>query len=293
MKKYNFRIFPFLIFSFLSAPTCEAQFLDKLQKRAEERAQKRVEQKIEKRVDKAVDETVDAPENAVKDSKKSKKPAQKENKKSPTIEMNAMMNSSASIKMPATYAFTKKVVYQMIDASSKQANQMTYWFGDNEQVFGLEMGYDLNTFIVYDLSQDAMMMFSEKEKKVQVVPLSMLGAIYEKAESDDSDFTFKKVPGNKKINGYNCEKYVMTSESMEGEFWFSKEVDFKIADFSKTFLSMAKKSNQKVPQVKPNENGFMMEMKAKDKSSNAVTQMSVKEFSNTKKSMTTSTYKKQ
>ncbi|UPQ78087.1 DUF4412 domain-containing protein [Flavobacterium azooxidireducens] len=291
MKTYSHILFLFLAI-FACSQTAEAQFLDKLQKRAEERAQKRVEQKIERQVDKTVDKTVDAPEKAVKESKNSKKPTKKETKKAPTIDMNAMMNASESIEMPASYDFQKKVVYEIIDATSKQANQMTYWFGANEQVFGLETGYDINTFIVYDLSQEAMMMFSQKDKKVQVMPLSMFGAIYENAESDETDYTFKKVLGSKKINGYNCEKYVMTSETIEGEFWFTKEVDFKIADFSKTFLSMAKTSNQKVPQINPNENGFMMEMKAKDKSTNAVTQMTVKEFSNTKKTITTSTFKK-
>lgn len=292
MKTYCHTLF-LLIAIFVCSQTAEAQFLDKLQKRAEERAQKRVEQKIERQVDKTVDKTVDAPEKAVKENKNSKKSTKKETKKTPTIDMNAMMNASESIEMPASYDFQKKVVYEIIDATSEQTNQMTYWFGENEQVFGIETGYDINTFIVYDLSQDAMMLFSQKDKKVQVMPLNMFGAIYENAESDETDYTFKKVPGSKKINGYNCEKYMMTSETIEGEFWFTKDVNFKIADFSKAFLSMAKTSNQKVPQINPNENGFMMEMRAKDKSTNAVTQMTVKEFSNTKKTIATSTFKKQ
>ena len=116
--------------------------------------------------------------------------------------MNAMMNSTASIEMPTSYEFNKKVVYEIMDASSKQTNQMTYWFGPNEHVFGLEMGYDINTFIVYDLSQDAMMMFSEKEKKVQVMALSMLGAIYENSEGDEAALPRCRSRGADEVHAY-------------------------------------------------------------------------------------------
>ncbi len=276
----------FLVFT----QTAEAQFFEKLQKRAEERAQRRVEQKIEKQVDKTVDNTVDAPENAVK---KSRKTTKKKAENNPSNDLNSMVDASKSINIQGTFEFQKKVVYVVIDPTSKKANETTYWFGANEEIFGLEMGYDLNTFIVYDLSQDAMMLFSEKDKKLQVMSLSMLGAIYDNSAEDNSEYTFDKVPGKKTINGYICEKYAMSSDSIDGEFWFSKDVDFKVADFSRTFLTMAKTSNQKVPQINPNENGFMMQMIATDTSTNDVTQMTVIEFADSNKTIVTSAYKKQ
>lgn len=194
MKKYNLGIFIFVVISFLSVPTCEAQFLDKLQKRAEERAKKRVEQKIESRVDKAVDKAVDAPENAVKENKKAKKSNKKdsktETKEKQTLDLSSLMNASKDVKLPNSYDFGHKVTYVMKNAS--QDEQMTYWFGTNQQIFGIEPGYDTNTFIVYDLSQDAMLMFSEKDKRVQAIPFSMFGAIYDNSDDDDMDFTFKK-----------------------------------------------------------------------------------------------------
>lgn len=292
MKTYCQILF-FCIAFLPCSQTEETQFLEKLQKRAEERDQQRVEQKIEKRVDKADNKTVDAPENAFKESKINKKTTQKENKTSKAIYLNAIMNSAELSKMPASYGFQKKVLYEVVDATSKEVNQMAYWFGTNKEVFGLEMGYDSKTFIAYDLSQDAMMMFSQKDKKVQVIPFSMLGVIDEISAADNFNYTFTKVKGVKKINGYNCEKYGMTSEDLEGEFWFTKEVDFKITDFSKIFLSIVKTSNQKVPRINPNESGFVMEMKVKDKSTNAVTQMSVKELSNVNKIILTFAFKKQ
>jgi len=121
----------------------------------------------------------------------------------------------------------------------------------------------------------------------------MLGAIYSNSADDDMDFTFKKTSETKKISGYNCQKYVMTSESIDGEFWFTNEVDLKIADFSKTFLSMGKTSNQKVPEINANQMGFMIEMKSKDKSTNAVTQMTIKEIVKTNRKIVSSQYKKQ
>lgn len=295
MKKCSVGFFLVLISSFLLAPTCEAQLLDKLQKRAEERAQKRVEQKIEQRVDKTVDKTVDAPENAIKENKKTKKTKKantKEDKNEPSLDLSSLMNASSDIKLSESYEFNQKVTYVMKDASSNKTNEMTYWFSSNPQVFGIETTSIQNTFIVYDLRQNAMLMFSEKDKKVQIMPFGLFGAIYDNSFKDE-DFTFKKTSETKKINGYNCQKYVMTSDSIEGEFWFSKDVDIKIADFSKAFLSMGKNSNQNIPEINPSENGFMIEMKTKDKSTNSITQMTVKDISKVNKKVISSQYKKQ
>lgn len=291
MKKYSFEVFLVFIFSFLLAPTCEAQLLDKLQKRAEERAQKRVEQKIEQRVDK----TVDAPENAIKENKKTKKTKKantKEDKSESSIDLSLLMNTSNDIKLSDSYEFSQKVTYVMKDASSNKTNEMTYWFSSNPQVFGIETTSIQNTFIVYDLRQNAMLMFSEKDKKVQIMPFGLFGAIYDNS-SKDEDFTFKKTSETKKISGYNCQKYMMTSDTIEGEFWFSKDVDIKVADFSKAFLSMGKTSNQNIPEINPNETGFMIEMKTKDKSTNSTTQMTVKEILKVNKKVISSQYKKQ
>ncbi len=293
MKKCSVGFFLVLISSFLFAPNCEAQLLDKLQKRAEDRAQKRVEQKIEQRVDKAVDKTVDAPENAIKENKKTKKANTKEDKNEPSLDLSSLMNASSDIKLSESYEFNQKVTYVMKDASSNQTNEMTYWLGTNDKVFGIEAGYDTNTFIVYDMEREAMVMFFQKEKSVQAMPFSMFGAIFDNASDDDTDFTFKKTGETKKISGYNCQKYVMASENLEGEFWFTKDVNLKIPDFSKAFLSVSKSSNQKVPSIDPSESGFLIEMKAKDKSNGSVTQMTVKEITKTNKKLVSSQYKKQ
>lgn len=297
MKKCSVGFFLVLISSFLFAPTCEAQFLDKLQKRAEDRAKKRVEQKIESRVDKAVDKTVDAPENAVKENKKNKeadkKATQKEVKNEPSLDLSSLMNGAKDVKLPDTYQFSQKVTYVMTISDTKQTNEMTYWLGTNDKVFGIEAGYDTNTFIVYDMEREAMVMFFQKEKSVQAMPFSMFGAIFDNASDDDTDFTFKKTGETKKISSYNCQKYVMASENLEGEFWFTKDVNLKIPDFSKAFLSVSKSSNQKVPSIDPRESGFLIEMKAKDKSNGSVTQMTVKEITKTNKKLVSSQYKKQ
>lgn len=281
---------------FACSQPAEAQFLEKLQKRAEKRAQQRVENKIEKQVDQAVDKTVDAPENAVKENKKNKKSAKKDSAKDTSSEANlnisSLMNASKNVALPETYEFGHKVTYVMATSTSKQSNEMTYWFGADEAVFAIAPGHDTNTLIVYDMEQDAMVMFSQKERNVQVMPFSMFGAIYDNSSDDEIEVTFKKTGETKKISGYNCQKYVMISENLEGEFWFTKEVKLPMPDFSKAFLSVSKSSNQNIPNIDPNEHGFMLEMKATDTSTNAVTQMTVKEITSTSYSIKTSDYKK-
>lgn len=292
-----FRYTVLVCFAFLANSfTAEAQFLEKLQKRAEKRAQQRVENKIEKQVDKAVDKTVDAPENAVKENKKNKKSAKKDSANGTNnekdLELSSIINTSKNIELPEAYIFGQKVTYEMETSASKQTNDMTYWFGTDEAIFGIEPGYDTNTLIVYDMTQDAMLMFSQKERKLQVMPFSMFGAIYDNSSDDDTDYTFKNTGETKTINGYLCQKYVMTSENLEGEFWFTKDIAFKVPSFSKAFLSVSKTSNQKVPDIDPSAHGFMMEMIAKDNSSNSVTRMVVKDINTAPYNIKMADYKK-
>src|SRR5690606_31548585 len=102
-----YRYFILVSFALLANSfTAEAQFLDKLQKRAEKRAKDKLEQKAEKKVDKTVDKAIDAPEKAVKESKKSDKSKKskesdksKKSKESNTkaLDLSSMMNASESI----------------------------------------------------------------------------------------------------------------------------------------------------------------------------------------------------
>src|SRR5690606_33266339 len=122
--------------------TAEAQFLDKLQKRAEKRAKDKLEQKAEKKVDKTVDKAIDAPEKAVKESKKSDKSKKSKESNTKALDLSSMMNASESINLSDTYEFNQKVVYELSESTQGQKQEMTYWFSDDEQVFGIEMGYD-------------------------------------------------------------------------------------------------------------------------------------------------------
>jgi len=271
--------------------TVEAQFLDKLQKRAEKRAQERIENKIEKQVDKAVDNTVDAPEKAVKENKKSKKKSESQANKSSNINLDALMGAQ-NVKISDSYDFNQKVVYEMTGSYDDKPYEMTYWFGNNEQIFAAEITMQSDMLIIYDLTQDAILMFSEKDKYVQAVPIGLMSAFNENSEEITSEYTFKKVDGKKKINGYDCQKYLMTSSDMEGEFWFTNDVDITPLDLSKTFMT-ANKANQNVPKMDTNNYGFLMEMRATDKSTKAVTTMKVKELSKSNKKVTTANYKKQ
>lgn len=290
MKKYNPILFLFLLFSLAFAPNCEAQFLEKLQKRAEKRAQQRVENKIEKQVDKAVDNTVDAPEKAVKDNKKTKKSTKSETKENQNIDLNAIMGAK-DVALADSYDFQQKVVYEMTGAMDDKPYEMTYWFGVDDKIFAAEIAMQADMLIIYDLNQEAILMISQKDKKIQAIPMSLMGAFSDNTDEETLEFTFKKVDGKKKINGYDCQKYLMTSNEMEGEFWFTKDVDITPLDLSKTFMT-ANKANQNIPKIDESNHGFLMEMSAKDKSTNAVTTMRVKELSKSKKTISTATYKK-
>ncbi|MDN3724033.1 DUF4412 domain-containing protein [Aequorivita sp. SDUM287046] len=270
------------------------------------------ESKLDSKIDEGVDTVIDAPEKAIEEeteNNKKKKKEKKSEKNNNIIGSDAdddnesamdfgnilnSMNNAQNVEISGSYNFNNKVVYE-IDTGANKKEQITYWFGTDDGIFGVEMGADVNAFIVYDLEKETMLMLSKKDKTMQVIPMSMFGDIYKNLNTDeeeDTSTTFNKVSGKKKIIGYNCDKYEMKSEDIKGEFWFSKEVDFDMGNFSKSILTLTKKSNEGVPNVSWPQNGFMMEMTTTDVSSNTTTKMTVIELLKKEYSINTSEYQR-
>jgi len=309
----------FLLVFFCYADNVNAQFFKKLGDKVEKSIERKLdnkaneqESKLDTKIDEGVDTIIDAPEKAIEEERennKKKKKEKKSDKKKNIIgsddddeEGSGMdfgnilnsMNNAQNVEISSSYNFNNKVVYE-IDNGENKKEKITYWFGTDEGVFGVEMGADVNAFIVYDLEKETMLMLSKKDKTMQVIPMSMFGEIYNNMnteEEEDASATFKKASGTKKIIGYNCDKYEMESEDIKGEFWFSKEVDFDMSHFSKSILTLTKKSNESVPNVSWPQNGFMMEMTSTDVSSKTTTKMTVIELLKKDYSINTSEYKR-
>lgn len=293
----------------------QAQFFKKLGEKVEKSIEKKIDNKVKEKeskldneIDEGVDTVIDAPEKAIEEERKLNKKKKKEKKKNiigfdaGDDEGNDMdfgnilnsMNNAQNVEISGSYNFNNKVVYE-IDNGSNKKEKITYWFGTDESVFGVEMGADVNSFIVYDLEKETMLMLSKKDKTMQVFPMSMFGDIYKNMnteEEEDASATFKRTTGTKKIIGYTCEKYEMESEEVKGEFWFSEEVDFDMKNFSKSILTLTKKSNESVPTVSWPQNGFMMEMISTDVSSRTTTKMTVIDLLKKTYSINTSEYKR-
>lgn len=284
-----------------------AQFLKKLGEKVENTVERKIdkktkeqEAKLDSKIEEGVDKVFDTPEDAINEEIKKEKNNKKENKKAKNKstdisidDMMGAMQSSADIEVAGKYHFNQKVLYTLRDKNQNKSSELTYYFGTDKGILGVDMSADANAFILYDMKQNAMIMFSNKDKTMQVISMDMFGAIFENSEEEDQDdFTFKKVPGSKKIAGYNCDKYELISENLKGEFWFSSEVDIDMSQFSKAFLSVGKNASEKLPSFKGLQNGFMIEMNTVDEQNNFNTSMTVREISKTNHSINTSQYKR-
>lgn len=296
-----------LVFFIGSGINANAQFLKKLGDKVENAVERKIdkktkeqESKLDRKIEEGVDKVFDTPEDALNDEIKKGKNNKKENKKTKNKstdisidDMMGAMQSSANIEVAGNYHFNQKVVYTLKDKNQNKTSELIYYFGTDKSVLGVDMSAEANAFMIYDMKQNAMIMFSMKDKSMQVISMDMLGVIFENSdEENEEDFTFKKVPGSKKIAGYNCDKYQLKSENLKGDFWFSSEVDIDMSQFSKAFLSVGKNANEKLPSFKGLQNGFMMEMNTVDEQNNFSTSMTVREISKTNHSINTSQYKR-
>lgn len=281
MRKILKTVTAVILLSICMPHSGNAQILKRLQDKVEERVDRKLnekERKGEQKVDKEIDKALDTPENAVKNSNKEDK---KEKSKA----------TSKAFKLPNQYTFNYKVVYEIKNKQYKKGNTITYWFSENDDVFGFEM--DESTFMVYDMQQDAILMIMEKDKIIQVLPSGMMAAFSDAADQDDNQETpqlVRKPNGDKVIAGYKCEHYEMESNDMDVKLWFSREVDVKLDNFAKAFAGAAK-GKQKMPKIDAANKGFMMAMNSTEKKNKDVNQMTAVEVGKKQKVIIASQYK--
>ena len=195
-----------------------AQFLDKLKKRAQEAAERTVERKVEEKTERETEKAFDSVFN----------------------NQGGIFNGKKSA--PAeTYAFTHS--YDMDIISEKDTTHVTYYLTSVEEFMGsaIQMNENEQMVTVMDLPRKTAYNFMDFGDNKSMMSF---GLDFEKVVENQTDTNVLiEVTGNtKEILGFQCEEYKVEGEDFEGTIWVTNEAEIS---FSEAFAMVKKQKKNK------------------------------------------------
>ncbi|MCH7411714.1 DUF4412 domain-containing protein [Belliella sp. DSM 111904] len=185
------------------------------------------------------------------------------------LDFSNMLGGASDYVVPESYSFDYQVTMNMSIEKGKPMTQV-WKYNTQEGYFGME---NSGMLIIYDLGSEVMVTINPKDKSYQTISSKLMGSFSQTAAIDASNNVPSLIETNesKTILGYKAKKYIMEDEEIRGEFWLSADVPFDQSSMAKTISSLSK---NKTP-IPDNLQGFMMEMKAFDKSAKTTSNMEV------------------
>lgn len=178
-------------------------------------------------------------------------------------------------KYDNTYTFGQKVTYR-IDRPSKpsdEAHTVTYYYGDNATMSVVE---DKQMNIIMDFTNASTIMINEKDQTATAMAARSTARAVDQQAGSGSKATVTKTGNRKQILGYNCEEYLVQSETSKSLIWTTIEIKL---DYTKAMLAMSKNMGA-VSQTDGSElgGGMMMEMTGYNKKGEADTHLLVTDY---------------
>ncbi|QLE01277.1 DUF4412 domain-containing protein [Galbibacter sp. BG1] len=237
---------------FLMLPTStSAQFWKKLQKKVEEKVEQKV---IEKTSDKAAETTDSALEKVL----------------NPSIfnvdSTGVGFGMQSSEGLPEIYEFDW--VYEMEMQTQKAGEQITmdYFLKHEATYWGMKMEQNsMPMFMVYDMQNDATVMFMEQNGNKQMMVTKMggiVGSIAEESEGMEG-YSLKEI-GSKTILGYDCQGYVAENEEYTITMYVTFSAPVSFTDMFSNTKKIPAGFNQKWMHQN-GKDGLLMEMEMIDK----------------------------
>lgn len=117
----------------------------------------------------------------------------------------------------------------------KNTNLMKIVFGPTGECMIMNEGTKNETMMLFDYEGAATYMVNVEQKTATKMPMINFQKMAEKmaqgADTEDPSGTWKKTNEHKTVNGYNCRKYIYTSE--EGDrmvMWFTKDISIDLSE---------------------------------------------------------------
>jgi hypothetical protein len=236
----------------------QAQFLDKLTKRAQKSVERTILNKTDREVSKTTEETIDG---VIKGD--NEKNAEDDNE---IVERKGMNIFGGGLEdIPDAYTFQYEI--DMKITSNKDQSTLKYYVQPNASYFGNAMPDDNNkNVIVYDMENQAMVSFMESDGRKMAMKMRMpldekMQEMIEKGQSGEENnvenMNITPIAG-KTILGYKCKGYLVQQEEGTSKIYITNEAP---VSFVGMFASMEKmQKNNNATNIPFDKNAMMMEM---------------------------------
>ena len=290
-----------LVFLSFSMTISAQGFLDRVAKKASEKVEEKAEERAEQKLDEKIDESFDKAEGALEKKDEGQEPPKTSVEERNQRRLGAMMKkmgvSSEPVPIAERYTFSSrmKMRYQNLDNKGQMQDEgeVVTYISPGEKNFAYEFtsgtpenadGRPAKGMFIMDYANKATIILSEEngEKTGVIYGLKLFGNEEMTTEEDDyvgeyeEDVEFfrediRKTGRTKRILGYRCEEYEFTSEEDEGNFWVTKDVNWKSEDAFGTIFRSAMYSRGIF-------NGFLMASESRDKETGEINRMEVTEI---------------
>ncbi|MCP4883800.1 MAG: DUF4412 domain-containing protein [Flavobacteriales bacterium] len=283
----------FILISFLSTNSLEAQLLKKLKKRVQEATEdviaEKAAQKAEQEVGKTLDSLLDID------------PDYQANYQRQMSQF--MLSGSEDIPIEESYTFQTRVTYEFTMTERDQTSTVNYemWFPKNDGYMGTKVmdqpdsdPKDMPSSVVsiIDDKNQAMIILMEEQKIAQLLSMSKIQEIAEVEKETESEMTafnsLQKTGNTKKILGYDCEEFYSQNETNKLTFWVTQDLElFQKNMFFNISKSLGGNTFENIPETAK---GFMMEMRFENLSTVETGIMTVTDIKKSEKVITMADY---
>lgn len=247
--------------------SANAQFFKKLKKKAENAAERTILNRTDREVSKGTDKSIDnAMEGGDKDKKTKKSEEQSE------AEIAKISNRALSVfggdmaSIPDSYKF--QYIMDMTMTSGKNEMLINYYVQPTAGYFGFTMEMEnemaANSFVVYDLENEAMVSFMDTngQKMVMRMNIPFDEEMQETIKNNGKNESIKKsnitpIEG-KTVLGYRCKGYQIKQEDGISKFYITDEAPISFIGMFASIKKMQKKMDTSA--IPFDENSMMMEM---------------------------------
>lgn len=245
----------FLILSMLVSVNGNAQFLDKLKKRAQEKIEREAEKRAQRRIDEKIDKTYDKAEETI--DGKTKKANKNEEE-----EIGDKFNSKSKTNqdLPSGYTFDWK--YKLAMETKDGEFTITYFLKPNAAYFGSKFEMDEKNaagdmFMIMDMKKEVLVMLMDTSGMKMLNTTSMPADMADEA-ADVQNYTITKTD-TKTILGYSCQGFRVETEEGVIHTYMAKDTP---VSFNQVYNGMSKNKPKgfDAKWAKEFENGLMMEM---------------------------------
>lgn len=265
------------IFVIIGTENTEAQILKRLVDKVKGTLEQKTEEKANQQINNAIDSLY-----AFETKKKSKSATDDRDSvinKNQQSKHQDVLNSIMNAEKPTikdAYIFTTKAVIEITDLKKNKSLLMTQHYG---RMAVLNDFVESNTAVITDLENEAIILLDTKRKTAQVQSLTWMDGILDnsnKQRNRSEYLDMKKTGKEKRLNGYLCFEYHISTDDSKIEAWFAPDVVFDYTAYLRGFNKQFNKNNT-FAKLADEEIGYMMEMTVIDNRNTLTTKMLVKE----------------